>query len=201
MALRTARCLQAILPIAQPGVAIAEGSTSSVCHRISSKASWAVQASSQQAIQNGPSLPPLSKHKHFSWQQPLQLRGFSEELRVVHAALTEGQYHAVADATMDALHDKLEAFVEEQDIDGSDVEYGQGVLTVKLGRHGTYVINKQTPNRQIWLSSPVSGPFRFDWVPGQGSSQGTWQYYRDRRELVSQLREEIEKLLGVAPPL
>lgn len=30
-----------------------------------------------------------------------------------------------------------------------------GVLTVKLGRHGTYVINKQTPNRQIWLSSPV----------------------------------------------
>eukprot|EP00197_Chlamydomonas_leiostraca_P014493 CAMPEP_0202861244 /NCGR_PEP_ID=MMETSP1391-20130828/2706_1 /ASSEMBLY_ACC=CAM_ASM_000867 /TAXON_ID=1034604 /ORGANISM="Chlamydomonas leiostraca, Strain SAG 11-49" /LENGTH=171 /DNA_ID=CAMNT_0049540601 /DNA_START=89 /DNA_END=605 /DNA_ORIENTATION=- len=127
--------------------------------------------------------------------------GFQEELRVVHAALTEGQYHAVADATMDALHDKLEAFVEEQDIDGSDVEYGQGVLTVKLGRHGTYVINKQTPNRQIWLSSPVSGPFRFDWVPGQGSSQGTWQYYRDRRELVSQLREEIEKLLGVAPPL
>jgi len=30
-----------------------------------------------------------------------------------------------------------------------------GVLTVKLGRRGTYVINKQTPNRQIWLSSPV----------------------------------------------
>lgn len=30
-----------------------------------------------------------------------------------------------------------------------------GVLTVRLGRHGTYVINKQTPNRQIWLSSPV----------------------------------------------
>jgi frataxin-like iron-binding protein CyaY len=33
---------------------------------------------------------------------------------------------------------------------------------VKLGRRGTYVINKQTPNRQIWLSSPVrcagSGP-------------------------------------------
>jgi hypothetical protein len=30
-----------------------------------------------------------------------------------------------------------------------------GVLTVKLGKHGTYVINKQTPNRQIWLSSPI----------------------------------------------
>lgn len=30
-----------------------------------------------------------------------------------------------------------------------------GVLTVKLGGDlGTYVINKQTPNKQIWLSSP-----------------------------------------------
>ena len=30
-----------------------------------------------------------------------------------------------------------------------------GVLTVKMGSDlGTYVINKQTPNKQIWLSSP-----------------------------------------------
>jgi frataxin-like iron-binding protein CyaY len=35
------------------------------------------------------------------------------------------------------------------------VSLQQGVLTVRLGKHGTYVINKQTPNRQIWLSSPV----------------------------------------------
>ena len=30
-----------------------------------------------------------------------------------------------------------------------------GVVTLKLGEHGTYVLNKQPPNRQIWLSSPV----------------------------------------------
>lgn len=30
-----------------------------------------------------------------------------------------------------------------------------GVMTVNLGDLGTYVLNKQTPNRQIWLSSPV----------------------------------------------
>lgn len=28
-------------------------------------------------------------------------------------------------------------------------------MTVRLGDLGTYVINKQTPNRQLWLSSPV----------------------------------------------
>jgi frataxin-like iron-binding protein CyaY len=32
----------------------------------------------------------------------------------------------------------------------------QGVLTVKLGEsRGTFVVNKQTPNRQIWLASPI----------------------------------------------
>lgn len=36
----------------------------------------------------------------------------------------------------------------------------QGVMTIDLGDHGTYVINKQAPNKQIWLSSPVSGPIR-----------------------------------------
>jgi hypothetical protein len=29
------------------------------------------------------------------------------------------------------------------------------VLTLRLGDLGTYVVNKQAPNRQIWLSSPV----------------------------------------------
>jgi frataxin-like iron-binding protein CyaY len=29
------------------------------------------------------------------------------------------------------------------------------MLFYRLGDHGTYVINKQTPNRQIWLSSPT----------------------------------------------
>ena len=31
-----------------------------------------------------------------------------------------------------------------------------GVLTLSLGLgKGTYVLNKQAPNRQLWLSSPV----------------------------------------------
>ncbi len=41
-----------------------------------------------------------------------------------------------------------------------------GVLTLCFPPSGTYVLNKQPPNRQIWLSSPVSGPKRFDYVEG-----------------------------------
>lgn len=31
----------------------------------------------------------------------------------------------------------------------------QGVMTLTLGGLGTYVINKQGPNQEIWMSSPV----------------------------------------------
>ena len=31
----------------------------------------------------------------------------------------------------------------------------QGVLTLTLAGKGTYVLNKQAPNQQIWLSSPI----------------------------------------------
>ena len=34
------------------------------------------------------------------------------------------------------------------------------------------MLNKQPPNRQIWLSSPVSGPKRFDWVEKGGGGEG-----------------------------
>ena len=36
----------------------------------------------------------------------------------------------------------------------------QGVIKIELGQHGTYVLNKQAPNRQLWMSCPVSGPVR-----------------------------------------
>ena len=43
----------------------------------------------------------------------------------------------------------------------ADVTLASGVLTLALpDPFGTYVINKQSPNKQIWLSSPKSGPIR-----------------------------------------
>lgn len=47
-----------------------------------------------------------------------------------------------------------------------------GVLTLKLGDKGTYVINKQPPNKQIWLSSPirhVSIGFSLRLIPDEGA--------------------------------
>ena len=71
---------------------------------------------------------------------------------------------------------------------------------------GTYVINKQPPNKQIWLSSPISGPKRYDYVvlsEGQDSKEGTgagdWVYLRDMSSLSSLLLTEVG--LDLSDPL
>ncbi|RXN12399.1 mitochondrial [Labeo rohita] len=75
----------------------------------------------------------------------------------IHRELTETEYERLADETLDALAEYFEDLTDES-FTGMDYDavFSSGVLTVKVGSdHGTYVINKQTPNRQIWLSSPT----------------------------------------------
>ncbi len=74
--------------------------------------------------------------------------------------------------------------------------------------HGTYVLNKQPPNKQIWISSPISGPKRYDWVFSRGEGQhqkegsemdvegdlrgGQWVYLRDGSTLSDLLKREVD---------
>ncbi|KAH7576827.1 hypothetical protein JRO89_XS01G0158100 [Xanthoceras sorbifolium] len=71
--------------------------------------------------------------------------------------LQEDEFHRLANSTIHDLQEKFEEYGDAVQIDGFDVDYGNEVLTIKLGALGTYVLNKQTPNRQLWLSSPVRG--------------------------------------------
>lgn len=72
-------------------------------------------------------------------------------------------------------------------------------MNATFPKKGTYVLNKQPPNKQIWLSSPESGPKRFDWVMKGDSMQqkegadsgGDWMYLRDGSLLTDILRVEI----------
>ncbi|KAK6345678.1 Mitochondrial chaperone Frataxin [Orbilia javanica] len=100
------------------------------------------------------------------------------------SAVTMDQYHEIADETMDEIFTKLEERVEVEK--GFDVEFSAGVLTLETP-NGTYVINKQPPNKQIWLSSPISGPKRYDWI----EEEGEWVYSRDKSTLNGLLAEEV----------
>ncbi|CAG8672120.1 6530_t:CDS:2, partial [Paraglomus brasilianum] len=69
--------------------------------------------------------------------------------------LSPNAYHNLAEETMQRLIEYFDNLGDRIELDGYDVEYSSGVLTLKLGSSGTYVINKQPPNKQIWLSSPI----------------------------------------------
>ena len=80
------------------------------------------------------------------------------------------------------------------DDDETELEMSMGVLKLKLkapatcsiekfqNQHMTWVINKQTPNRQIWWSSPISGPRRYEWCPSTNAQDlmisTNWKYSR-----------------------
>lgn len=111
---------------------------------------------------------------------------------IFFSTLDELSYHNIADETLDALAELFEDLGESPSSPTDyDVQLSDGVLTVNLGAgRGTYVINKQSPNKQIWLSSPTSGPKRYD------LKNGSWIYTHDGACLHDLLSSEISLALG-----
>ena len=112
-------------------------------------------------------------------------------------AMLERDFHVAADALLERVE---LAVTPLEDLLGSDfdIHCSMGVLTITLGDAGTYVLNKQTPNRQIWWSSPMSGPRRFALdSANNNNNNNTWVSARgDGSELFSELRKELKKLTG-----
>ncbi|XBW35133.1 hypothetical protein QEN19_000696 [Hanseniaspora menglaensis] len=72
-------------------------------------------------------------------------------------------YDKKSDSFIMDLYDSLEE-ISEMDPDFiKNLDANQGVIEFDVLNAGSYVINKKPPNKQIWLSSPISGPFRFDY--------------------------------------
>ncbi|XP_066603507.1 frataxin, mitochondrial [Prorops nasuta] len=105
-----------------------------------------------------------------------------------HSALS---FEKISDETLESLNDYFDQIIEQADhLEDADVSFGDGVLTVKFGNpYGTYVINRQTPNKQIWLSSPKSGPKRYDYTNGK------WIYKHDGKSLHELLNSEIPDIV------
>ena len=119
-------------------------------------------------------------------------------------------YHQYANCTLEAIQ---EVYDERSDNDPTlamDVEYAvclalhdhlcsyitvrllwqDGVLNVEVGTLGTFVLNKQAPNRQLWVSSPISGPLRYDLC----TSSKAWVNSRDRHDMLALLADDFEAL-------
>jgi frataxin len=97
------------------------------------------------------------------------------------------QFESRADATLARLEQALEAVG-----DGLDIELVGGILTLELEAGGIYQINKHSPNREIWLSSPVSGAWHFAW----NEAGGVWRSTRGAERLEDLLGRELSEALG-----
>lgn len=106
----------------------------------------------------------------------------------------EADFHKVTDQTLERLSDFLTPLEEDDEV---ELEVSMGVLKLRLlspptssfaklrGQHISWVINKQTPNRQLWWSSPISGPRRYEWQPSSSAPMkdglqivSNWKYTR-----------------------
>jgi iron donor protein CyaY len=94
---------------------------------------------------------------------------------------TKEQFNTATEQFFNILQDRL----EQSDIElNTDVEsqYNDGVLTLRH-KHNTWVLNQHSVTRQIWLSSPVSGPSKYNWY----NEKKLWLNERDGVRKLSDL--------------
>ncbi len=73
--------------------------------------------------------------------------------------MEENEYHQKAEPALENLVKFAEELEDSYDV---EVEYESGVITLTMPNKRQYVINKHTPSRQIWVSSPYSGAGYFE---------------------------------------
>lgn len=108
-------------------------------------------------------------------------------------ALDESTFHTVADGQLE----RLQGAIEDALGDRLDVELQGGILTIEFDSGGQYVINKHGPNRQIWMSSPVSGATHYDY----DETAEQWIGTRDAGPLLDRLVSELKAKTGVTVEL
>lgn len=82
--------------------------------------------------------------------------------------------------------EKIYLVLDKQPFD-HDILEKDNVLSYKVPGVGEYVFNKQPPNKQIWVSSPITGPKRFN----LGSFERFYNT-RNKEDLFEYLEKEIE---------
>lgn len=108
-------------------------------------------------------------------------------------SLDEPTFERLADETLKYLLAAIEAALGAH----MDVDIEGGVLTIRLDAGGVYVVNKQAPNRQIWLASPASGAWHFDFLDAPAKA-GRWVATKGGVTLAALLASELSAVAGTS---
>jgi CyaY protein len=97
--------------------------------------------------------------------------------------MNESEFHQAVDAILA----RIEAAAEAADLD-SDLE--AGILTLECPDATRIIVNRQTPNREIWVAAR-SGGYHF------AHREGEWRDTRSGEELFASLARIVEKQAGL----
>jgi len=126
---------------------------------------------------NKPKSKNLFKHPLFTFSDNLEQN-----------KLTLDRYLQETHKIFEYIFEKIDSL----DLDLIDnIDLTEGVLNIKFKSNQSYVLNIQRPNLQIWLSSPISGPQRFEY----DQDKDVWFNIRNSKNLLSILNEEFNKII------
>jgi CyaY protein len=100
--------------------------------------------------------------------------------------MNESDFHRAVDGVLARIESSLES---EDDL---DVDLESGILTVTCPDASRVIVNRQTPNREIWVAAR-SGGFHFT------HREGEWRDTRSGDELFASLSRIITAQSGVHP--
>ena len=98
--------------------------------------------------------------------------------------MTETEFHRAVDAVLERVESAL------ADLGNLDVDLEGGVLTVECPDGTRVIVNRQTPNREIWVAAR-SGGFHFAW------REEAWRDTRSGEELFASLARILESQSGM----
>jgi len=93
---------------------------------------------------------------------------------------------------VDKLLNHIYETLDVMDLEVVDsIVLSDGVLKISFKKNKHFVINIQRPNLQIWLSSPFSGPQRFEF----NLKENKWENIRNKKSILLILEEEFNCIL------
>ena len=102
---------------------------------------------------------------------------------------TDGEiFEIIAEKTLNSLLDHIDDALG----DVFDVDLNGGVLNIELENGAQYVINKNAPNCEIWMSSPLSGASHYY----LDDDQETWVDTRSGDNFFERLAQELSQSAG-----
>jgi len=103
--------------------------------------------------------------------------------------ITNGEiFETIADKTLNGLLDRIDDALG----DVFEVDLNGGILGIELENGAQYVINKNVPNCEIWMSSPHSGASHFY----LDDDQETWVDTRSGDKFIELLAKELSEAAG-----